>query len=389
MDEKLKNIFKIMGKNKDKKFKGIQEYLRQKFAKDDIRISTVADIESYIDELDEADLENIIDIINEKYFNNYPFYIYNYTAKVQNIIEELEQKINNQFKEGTIKISERYDFRSMRVVDKNKEFFIELMYTIYELNPSINGRVRGENGKNGKGKITFLKNENIVLFEVGDISISNEIYKFLMTDYSDIVEITPYLLNSDSFNYDGPAKNDKMTVFLLELITNKVKQDNKCDVINYSKMGFSNIKNRDGLNRIRVGGSNLLNAYEVAEQIRNGFNLKMVEFTIVWIINKENAINITINIMLQDVLKMTITRSDNYMYNIEVIKYLYEKINDLKSEGITLGTANNILQKYFSKVENRLEMQIKLDRKRCLEKLSEVKELEKSMEKIKEIYNKL
>ena len=386
MDEKIKKIFRIMGKNKEKKFMGIQEYLRQKFNKDDIVISKVDDIELYKDELDDTDLENIIDIINEKYFNNYPFYIYNYIEKVENIVKELENNIEEQFEKGEIKISERYDFKKMRVIDKKEEIIIELKYTIYELVPSIDGKVRGKNSKNGKGKISFIKNSAIVLFEVGDIGISNEIYKFFTTDYSDIVEITPYSLNSNSFNYDGPTDNDKMTVFLLELITNKIKEDSKCDVINYSKMGFSNLKNKDGLNRIRVGGCNLLNAYEVAEQIRNGFNLKMVEFTIVWIINKDTAINISINIMLQDVLKITITKSDNYMYNIDIIKYLYEKIDNLKAEGITLGKANSILQKYFSKVENRLKMQIELDRNMCLERLAEDKELEKYMDKIKEIY---
>lgn len=133
----------------------------------------------------------------------------------------------------------------------------------------------------------------------------------------------------------------------------------------------------------------MLNATEVAEQIRNGFNLKLVEFTMLWGLSNDAFLKVTIAITMQDVLKITIINSENYAYNEEIVKYIFNKIVELQNQGITLGTATSVLTKYFSGIENRLKMQIKIDRNNCIEELKKYSELEGHIELIKQIYSKI
>ena len=149
------------------------------------------------------------------------------------------------------------------------------------------------------------------------------------------------------------------------------------------------MKNTEGLKSIKVGGNNLLNATEVAEQIRNGFNLKLVEFTMLWGLSNDTFLKVTISITMQDVLKITIINSENYAYNEEIVKYIFNKIVELQNQGITLGTATDVLSRYFSEIENRLKMQIKIDRSNCVEELKKYSELEDHIKLIEQIYSKI
>ena len=108
-----------------------------------------------------------------------------------------------------------------------------------------------------------------------------------------------------------------------------------------------------------------------------------------WGLSNDAFLKVTIAITMQDVLKITIINSENYAYNEEIVKYIFNKIVELQNQGITLGTATSVLTKYFSGIENRLKMQIKIDRNNCIEELKKYSELEGHIELIKQIYSKI
>lgn len=391
MIERIQRLKRAIGKNKEKKIERIQSFIREKFGNDEITIREIDDLEKLDNELEDNDFENMYDIITEKYNDNYPYFVFKYEFSRDKNLQHWKNIIQEQFKENDkLKCSNNIDIVKLSIIETAKGFFLDINYLIYDLKPTMDGKVRDVNtAKRAKGRIIFLNNEQLALFTIGDYKHTKDLYNFFIRNYIDTISFTPYHLNENSFKYDGPIENDRITVFLLELVTNAITEQGKVEISDYTKIGFSNLKNKEGLNTIKVGGSNLLNASEVAEQIRNGFKLKLVEFTVIWFLDKERTMKINVSIMLKDILKITIVKSDNYTYNEDVVKYLFEKIVALAEKGISLKKANTILSTYFSKIESRLKMQIKLDRENCLEKLKEYKELNDHMELIKKIYDEM
>ena len=391
MKERIQRLKRAIGKNKDKKIERIQLFIREKFGNDEIIIREIEDLEKLDNDLEDNDFENMYDIITEKYNDNYPYYVFKYSFIGDKSFGDWKNIIQAQFKENNkLKCSNNIDIVKLSIIETAKGFFLDINYLIYDLKPTMDGKVRDINtAKRAKGRIIFLNNEKLALFTIGDYKHTKDLYGFLIRNYIDIINFTPYYLNENSFKYDGPIENDRITVFLLELVTNAVIEQGKVEISDYTKIGFSNLQNKEGLNTIKVGGSNLLNASEVAEQIRNGFKLKLVEFKVIWFLDKERTIKINVSIMLKDILKITIVKSDNYAYNEDIVKYLFEKIVALAEKGISLKKANTILSTYFSKIESRLKMQIKLDREKCLEKLKEYKELNDHMKLIEKIYDEM
>ena len=390
MDKKVEILKRNIGKNKEKKIMGIQNYLRQRLGKEELTITEVDELDNIIGDLENDDFENMFDIITEKYNDNYPYYIYRYGFKTGKTIEELKERIKEQFKECSCqKCSEKIDITAIVCNESIDTFELIINYKIYNLKPSMVGKVRESAEKRARGRITFLKKDGLALFGIGELKHTKDLYKFFLDNYIDIISFEPYALTEHSFKYEGPIENDRITVFLLELITNKLFEEGKVEINNYSRMGFSKLKNTDGLKSIKVGGNNLLNATEVAEQIRNGFNLKLVEFTMLWGLSKDTFLKVTIAITMQDVLKITIINSENYAYNEEIVKYIFNKIVELQNQGISLGTATSVLSKYFSGIENRLKMQIRIDRNNCIEELRKHSELEEHIDLIRKIYSKI
>lgn len=390
MDIRVENLKRSIGKNKDKKLDGIQKFIRGKIMKEDYEIKKIDDLDDIAEQLDDDDFDEMFNIVTEKYNDNYPYYIYNYSFENKKTIEDLKQRILELHNNKKVqRCSEKMDVCEMSFNDNEDTFELEIKYIIYNLKPSMNGKIRKKPGRCARGKIIFLKDSTLALFEMGDLKYVKDLYKFFVHNYIDIIAIEPYVLTENSFNYDGPIENDRITIFLLELITNKLFEEGKSLINNYSKMGFAKPKNPDGLKNIKVGGNNLLNATEVAEQIRNGFNLKLVEFNMIWYLKEGSFLSVTLTIAMQDVLKITIVDSSNYAYNEEIVKYIFEKILELQKEGITFGTATNILLKYFPGIENRLRMQIKLDRDRCLEELKKYSEIRECIPLIEKIYSKI
>lgn len=390
MDRKIEVLKRSIGKNKEKKIYSIQNFLQKKLGRKDLKINKIEELEEIIDQLEDSDFENMFDIITEKYNDNYPYYIYKYNFRNEKTVKDLKSRIIEQFKDNNSqKCSEKIDICAIECNDNEDTFELIIKYKIYNLKPSIEGKKRESSEKRARGKIIFLKKDGLALFGIGELRHVKDLYKFFINNYIDIISFEPYALTENSFKYDGPIENDKITVFLLELITNKLFEKGKVEINNYSRMGFAKLKNTDGLKSIKVGGNNLLNATEVAEQIRNGFNLKLVEFTMLWGLSNDAFLKVTIAITMQDVLKITIINSENYAYNEEIVKYIFNKIVELQNQGITLGTATSVLTKYFSGIENRLKMQIKIDRNNCIEELKKYSELEGHIELIKQIYSKI
>lgn len=390
MNKKVEALKRSIGKNKEKKINGIQNFLQHRLGRKDFQITKIDEIEDIIDQLEDSDFENMFDIITEKYNDNYPYYIYKFFFRNEKTIKDFKDRITEQFRDGNSqRCSEKIDICSISCNDNENNFELIIKYKIYNLKPSMDGKVRENLGRRARGKIVFLKDDGLALFGIGELKHVKDLYKFFIDNYIDIISFEPYALTENSFRYDGPIENDKITIFLLELITNKLFEKGKVEINNYSRMGFAKPKNPDGLRSIKVGGNNLLNATEVAEQIRNGFNLKLVEFTMLWGLSKDTFLKVTITITMQDVLKITIVNSDNYAYNEEVVKYIFNRIIELQNQGITLGTAANVLTKYFSGIENRLKMQLKIDRDRCIEKLKKYPEIKEHIKLIEKIYSEI
>lgn len=390
MDKKIEILKRSIGKNKEKKIYGIQNFLQQKLGRKDLKITKIEEIEEVIDQLEDSDFDDMFDIITEKYNDNYPYYIYKYNFRNGKTVNDLKVRITEQFKDkNSQKCSDKIDICAIVCNDSEDTFELIINYKIYNLKPSMNGKIREKSEKRARGKITFLKNDGLALFGIGELRHAKDLYRFFINNYIDIISFEPYTLTENSFKYDGPLENDRITVFLLELITNKLFEKGRVEINNYSRMGFAKLKNTEGLKSIKVGGNNLLNATEVAEQIRNGFNLKLVEFTMLWGLSNDTFLKVTISITMQDVLKITIINSENYAYNEEIVKYIFNKIVELQNQGITLGTATDVLSRYFSEIENRLKMQIKIDRSNCVEELKKYSELEDHIKLIEQIYSKI
>ena len=99
MDKKIEILKRSIGKNKEKKIYGIQNFLQQKLGRKDLKITKIEEIEEVIDQLEDSDFEDMFDIITEKYNDNYPYYIYKYNFRNGKTVNDLKVRITEQFKD--------------------------------------------------------------------------------------------------------------------------------------------------------------------------------------------------------------------------------------------------------------------------------------------------
>ena len=61
MDKKIEILKRSIGKNKEKKIYGIQNFLQQKLGRKDLKITKIEEIEEVIDQLEDSDFEDMFD----------------------------------------------------------------------------------------------------------------------------------------------------------------------------------------------------------------------------------------------------------------------------------------------------------------------------------------
>lgn len=354
MTEKINQIIKqLKGKNKDKKLVDIEQYINDTHTGVNCTLTKPEDLLNLSVQIDDDDIEFITEIINQSYSCNFPHYLFKLESTGASINDLLQMLLQNLSGQSLISISDDVDLYSCKLIEDsgNGNFKLQIYYRSFLTIRTLNGSQRKGEIRRGYIYCNFLFDKNILIINTGDETLARRIYDYLSRNYYTHLRIEPFLINTASVKYNGPIDADSVTVFMLELITNTLA-DTTHIIQDYKKIGFDNPRGQR-IKTIRLGGTDLLNSDEVAEQIKNGLHLKSVELGMLWCINNQAAITSNISIQIKSSLKITISKLDNLNYMLDLVLYVYDKINSLICNGVTLGIATDILNHYFSQVMGR------------------------------------
>ena len=386
MEKLLDILSNIRGSGKNKKLEEIENYVEEVYDQH-YEFESIEDILNTGIDYNKDDYDNFRDIVTRNYSRHTPFYIYELNLredKQQNDLEQLLSEISQTTKEYDV--DSRYQFTKVELRNNNI-LAIVIHYKQYNtFYVSKDKQQREGLIKNGIIRVSFNIKDRYLYISIGEDAINNIVRKFLTEALHTCIDIKPLRVKEENIKYNGPIGNDKVTIFMLELLTKKLNEENNIKINDYIKIGISNSKN-DNIKSLMVKGNNLLEAKEVATKIKNGFKLKAAEFSANYIEkNQADVLNFSVGISIQSTVKISIIESTNKSKNLEIVKRISDSIIELLNTEITLK--NDIFTHYFGSVQNRIEAQKRATLYTIMEQINQNEQLKQYSKEIANIINK-
>lgn len=354
----LDSLVTELGKaNKHKRLAAIEEYINEMYPNADCVLAEPSDLLNYSNlGFTEQDLDAFFEIVNQSFPQGEPYFVFNMQL-VQGITSDvLIAHINSSF--VAVDISEEYRLTASAVsLDTEVHGTLKFRYEQYKVITTRTGRERDNERKLSFGEVTceFLFLKNILLVNAGDQRLGKITYDYLKDNFYNMVNVTILKVDETSFRYEGPREVNQKTVFHLELITNKLIDDTHA-ITDYRKLGFENLRNQR-VKTIKLGGSDLLNSTEVAEQVKNQFTLKLSEIRMSWVVTPDLAVFAVVALYSGHMVKIVLRDISNENYKFDVVLHVVDKIRELLAAGITLVTTSTLLNHYFTGVVARQRTQ--------------------------------
>lgn len=379
----LENIFlNLKGSSKTRKLEAIADYVEENYNKR-YEFEKPEDIFNIGIDYNEEDYEKLLDIVTSNYSKHSPFYIYKMYFKGNKNVNDLEQLLKQMSE--TIEdydVDERYKFT--KVEFKKKEILeIAIRYEQYNIFYKETNLEREGVVKKGTIRVIFNTKENYLYINIGEDRKNNIARKFLNRILYTCIDIEPLYVAASNIRYTGPIENDRVTIFLLELLSQKLNEKNNFIINDYIKIGILK-PNNENVKSMMIRGNNLLEDKETAIKIQNGFKLKAVDFSFSYIQeNKSDALNFTVSINIQSTVKISIIETTNRNRNLDIIKEISDNMIDLLNTEISLKT--DIITHYFNGVKSTMEAQKEAMVYNIMSKIEQHEELKQYLGKLEKI----
>lgn len=340
-----------------KKLEVIQEYLADNFPETKFELKKKEDLLQYSElQLEAEDFDNIFYLINQSFPIGEPYFLHKLEIINNSTLNDIKQRFDQLINQPNA-----YETEEFTLYDITENFYdskqleVSVKYDKYSTRRVITGGIERSGDKpTNYGEIIYIfkPNSNLLLIKTGDKRNNSVAYDLLDTNFYDIINIDFLKLSESDINYIGPDDAKKTTIFLLELITKHLKDDNHI-IIGHTKVGFKN-PSATRLKTLIVGGNNLLSDDAIADQVSNQATLKNVEMQLLWIYDQRNDINVkaTFSISIEGAIKITIKEISQQGLSVELIEYIYDRIFDLLQHDIVIK-GPSVLTHYFPQIISR------------------------------------
>ncbi|MCI9039041.1 MAG: hypothetical protein HFJ29_04110 [Clostridia bacterium] len=378
----LNVLSNLRGSGKTKKLEAIADYVEENYNQH-YEFEQAEDILDTGINYSKDDYDNFMDIVTRNHSRHTPFYIYRMNLRENKKTNDLEQLLCQISQEiANHDADSRYRFTK---VDLKKNNILEMVIYYEQYNTFYKGGERQRDGVIKKGMIRVIFNikDQYLYINIGEDAINNIVRKFLTENLYTCIEIEPLRVTEANIKYNGPIGNDKVTIFMLELLTQKLKEENDFIINDYIKIGISNPSN-DKIKSVMLKGNNLLEDKDIASKIQNGFKLKTADFSSNYIqLNNSNVLNFTVSISILSTVKISIIESTDRRKNLEIVKKISDNIFNLLNTEITLKS--DVITHYFGSVKSIIQAQKRATIYAIMEQIKQDEELKKHFKKIKNI----
>lgn len=352
-----KIVNELRGSGKDKKIIDIEEYINDKFNDTECELIEAQDLLKYSNlPFQDDDFDALFGILHQTYSRGEPYFLFEIES-VNVLQNNLIENIKKHFLvKQRYSVCRKYEFAFEKVAyNDSNSAAIRIKYKQFQVISTTDGLQSGNELRYGHFDCEFMFDKNMLLIGTGNRMLAKAFFDYLTSNFYMQINLVPFKLMQHKFNYNGPMDGNRLTIFFLELVTNYIK-DNTHIINDYKKIGFYNSRGQQVKN-IKLAGNDLLNSLEVAEQVKNGLTLKLVEFNMTWIVNSKLRINADIVINSESIMKIIIKEINIPSYKTEILMYVYNKIKNLTIDGISYDTAASITDNYINKVVKKQKIE--------------------------------
>lgn len=352
-----KVITQLKGAGKSKKIIDIEEYLNERFEGLECELSDSEDLLKYSHlPFEDEDYEYLFSIIHQTYSRGEPYFLFELDALIKPFNEfwiDIKENLSTKKRDSSC-YKYQFSYNKENFVEDNKGS-IRINYTQYRVYSTSNGLQRSGETNYGYFDCEFRLEKKVMLIGTGNKILAQTFYNYLCDNFYTQLSLKPFKLMPYQFNYKGPMEANRVTIFFLALIT-KCIQDERHIINDYKKIGFYNPSGQH-VKSIKLSGNALLDSIEVAEQIKNGLTLKLLEFNMTWVINPTLKVTADIVIDSQSIMKIIIKEIDNFNFKSDILLYIYNKMKELISTGISSTIAFEIFDNYINKTSKKSNLE--------------------------------
>lgn len=357
---KLQSFISLLSKRGcNVKLKEMECYINNKFEDANCKLNAKEDLLNYSSlNFNEEDFEQFMYIVNERYSIGNPYYIYKFKFLENKNLSALNDRFQSIINEST-----KYDTAECLLFDfeisciTSDRLQITLKFNKYPTRRNMNLEATRSSDcpeSYGKIQINFIINRGLILIKIGDYKICKFVIDFIKYHLRDIIFTEEVKISENTIiNYTGPSDAKKITIFMLELVTNHLQDCNHL-IISHTKVGFSNPL-AERINSLKVAGNNLFQDDSVVDQVANMASLKMVELQMIIEYPDKTFIRVTFSIIPETTIKIVISEIDNPAYTLDIVAYIYDKINNLLNTHIQI-ISPSVLSHYFTNILSRRKM---------------------------------